>query len=82
VSLRYLAPPLALVGVTGGLVLGAVGVTAALVIPAGYVAGVVAGSVLTGRGLPWPVLLRLPLVFATMHGAWALGFLLGPRDLP
>ncbi len=80
VSLRYLAPPVAVVGVTGGLLLAAAGVTPALVLPAGYAAGVVAGSALTGRGLPRQALLRLPLVFATMHGAWGLGFLLGPRD--
>jgi succinoglycan biosynthesis protein ExoA len=39
------------------------------------------GSALVGRGLPWPARVRLPLVFATMHGAWALGFLLSPRSL-
>jgi succinoglycan biosynthesis protein ExoA len=76
VSLRYLAPPAALVGVTGGLLLAAAGVTPALVLPAGYAAGIVAGSALTGRGLSWRALLRLPVVYATMHGAWALGFLL------
>jgi succinoglycan biosynthesis protein ExoA len=75
VSLRYLAPPVALIGVAGGLALAAAGLSWGLAVPAGYAAGVVAGSAVTGRDLPWAVRLQLPLVFATMHGAWGLGFL-------
>jgi succinoglycan biosynthesis protein ExoA len=52
-----------------------------LVIPAGYAVAVVAGSLVIGRELPPAALLRLPLVFATMHGSWAVGFLTSPASL-
>jgi succinoglycan biosynthesis protein ExoA len=80
VNLRYLAPPAALLGVVGGVAFGAAGVPAAWILPGGYAAVVVAGSALTGRGQPWPVRVRLPLVYATMHLAWGWGFLVGPRS--
>lgn len=80
-SPRYLAPPGAVVGVTAGLVAGAAGFPPAFLLPAGYAGGILAGSVLTGRRLAAGSLLRLPLVYATMHGAWGLGFLFSPRDL-
>jgi glycosyltransferase involved in cell wall biosynthesis len=80
-NLRYLAPPTAVVGVVGGLIAGVAGFTPAFVLPAGYAGGVLAGSVLTGRGLPAGVRLRLPVVYATMHGSWGLGFLFSPRGL-
>jgi succinoglycan biosynthesis protein ExoA len=81
VNLRYLAPPAAVAGVVGGLVAGVAGFTPAFVLPAGYAAAILAGSALTGRGLPPGARLRLPVVYATMHGSWGLGFLLSPRDL-
>jgi glycosyltransferase involved in cell wall biosynthesis len=80
-NLRYLAPPVAVVGVVGGLIAGLAGFPPAFVLPGGYAAAVLAGSALTGRGLPARVQLRLPVVYATMHGSWGLGFLLSPRDL-
>ncbi len=87
-SARYLAPPAALLAVAGGTLVGAVGVvsgsrllTAGLLVPVGYAVGIAVGSVATGRGLPPAALVRLPLVYATMHGSWALGFLTSPRDL-
>ena len=82
VSLRYLAPPLALVGVAAGLAVGLVGTVAgigplewAFALPGGYAAFVLAGAVVTGRGLPVRSKLLLPAVFATMHGSWGYGFL-------
>jgi len=85
---RYLAPPAALVAVAAGTAAGVVGLatgrpwlTTGLVVPAGYAAGILAGTVVTGRGLPSAALVRLPVVYATMHGAWAVGFLTSPRDL-
>jgi glycosyltransferase involved in cell wall biosynthesis len=80
VNLRYLAPPTAVVAVSAGLV---AAVCAAflsrwlllgLLVPGGYLAGVLVATLLTG-GLPAAARLRLPLVFATMHGAWGSGFL-------
>ena len=80
VNLRYLAPPTALLGVTLGLVLGLVGIAVqpllwALLLPAGYVAGVLAGSIVTARGLRARAALWLPVVYPTMHGSWGVGFL-------
>ena len=74
VNLRYLAPPIVLTAFVLGLGVGIVWPWA-FVVPAAYVAGVVVGSAFTGRGLPWRSRLRLPLVYATMHGAWGAGFL-------
>ncbi|MGH3451699.1 MAG: glycosyltransferase family 2 protein [Haloechinothrix sp.] len=81
VNLRYLAPPVAVVGVVGGLVAGAAGFLPAFILPGGYAAGVLAGSVLTGRGLPAGAWARLPLVYATMHTSWGTGFIFSPRNL-
>ena len=41
-----------------------------------------AGSAVEGRYLPWKALLWMPLVCATMHVSWGLGFLLGLREQP
>lgn len=81
VSIRYLAPPVALVGVAGGIVLGALGVKVGWLAPLGYAALVVGGSAWVGRGLEPDVGVRLPLVIATMHGSWAVGFLSSPSGL-
>lgn len=77
INARYLAPPLAVVGVLAGLLLAPLW-WPALVLPVGYLALVTAGSVWVGRGQPLGVLLRLPLVIASMHLCWGSGFLLGP----
>lgn len=77
---RYLAAPLATLGVAGGLVAG-VFWWPALVLPAGYVAAVLAGTALTVRGLSARSGAWLPLVYATMHLAWGTGFLTSPRGL-
>jgi succinoglycan biosynthesis protein ExoA len=78
---RYLAPPVAVLGVLGGAVLAATGRKVGLLGPLGYAATVLGGSVVTGRDLPRDALLRLPAVYATMHLCWGAGFLLSPRDL-
>ena len=51
------------------------------VLPAGYLAAIVVGSAVIGRDLPPAARLRLPVVFATMHGSWGAGFLTSPRSL-
>jgi len=86
VSSRYLAPPLALVAVTGGTILGVVGLVTGtrgllvgFVLPAGYAAADLIASARAARGLPWRSSRWLPLVFATMHGAWGAGFIRGAR---
>jgi hypothetical protein len=87
VSPRYLAPPAALVGVAVGTVAGVAGLVGGppwlrlgLAGPLGYAALVAVGSLTAGAGLPSGARARLPVAIATMHGAWGLGFLVGPRD--
>ncbi|HKG50498.1 MAG TPA: glycosyltransferase family 2 protein [Actinomycetales bacterium] len=85
---RYLAPPMALLGVTGGTALGvAAAVTGrrtlawGMILPAGYAAVVAAGTVFAGRGLPRRAALRLPVVLPTMHLSWGWGFLTSPASI-
>jgi hypothetical protein len=78
---RYLAPPAVVLAVLGGAALAATGRRLGWAAPGGYAAAVVSGSVVTGRGLPPAAAVRLPVVYATMHFAWGLGFLLSPKGL-
>jgi glycosyltransferase involved in cell wall biosynthesis len=86
-SLRYLAAPIAVLGIAAGLVLTPLGLiwpplAAGVVLPLGYaVAVVVAGAGVVGRGLATGVRLRLPVAIATMHLSWGLGFLTSPANL-
>ena len=81
VRVHYLVPPATLLGVVAGSALALTGRRAGLAAPLGYAAAVLAASAVTGRRLPPGVRWQLPLVFATMHGAWAVGFLTSPTDL-
>ncbi|MFL6054133.1 MAG: glycosyltransferase family 2 protein [Actinoallomurus sp.] len=78
---RYLAPPLAVVAIAAGAIAGLFGFWPGWIVPGGYAAAILAGSVATGRGLPPSAWVRLPLVYATMHLAWGAGFLLSPPSL-
>jgi glycosyltransferase involved in cell wall biosynthesis len=80
-NLRYLAPPLAVVGITVGAVAGAFGFWPGWILPGGYAVAILAGAAVTGRGLPVSAWVRLPLVYATMHLSWGLGFLMSPPGL-
>jgi succinoglycan biosynthesis protein ExoA len=75
VNLRYLAPPLALLGVVAGLVLSTFASPLTLTLPAAYLLLVIGGSLVVGRKLPPLALATLPVVIATMHMAWGAGFL-------
>jgi glycosyltransferase involved in cell wall biosynthesis len=83
-SVRYLAAPVALVGVVAGTVLGLVSVPGPAWLrigwaaPLGYTALVVVGGAIVGRELDLAARVRLPAVLATMHLSWGTGFLLGP----
>ena len=86
VSLRYLAPPLALIAVAGGTAMGVAGIVTGsrglllgFTLPAGYLAADLVASARAARGLPSSSSRWLPAVFATMHGAWGAGFLRGAR---
>ena len=80
-NLRYLAPPLAVLGMGAGIIAGTIGFWPGWLLPGGYAVAMIAGAGMTGRGLPISAWVRLPLVYATMHVSWGLGFLTSPPGL-
>jgi len=86
-SLRYLAPPLAVLAVVFGTLLGIVSLftvpwlAIGFAAPLGYLLGIGLGSLRESRGQAAGVRLRLPLVLATMHFSWGWGFLTSPKSL-
>jgi succinoglycan biosynthesis protein ExoA len=76
-KLRQAIPPVALVANVAGLALGLLD-RRALVAPAAYAAVVLAASAELGRGRPKRSAMWLPVTFAIMHTAWAVGFFWGP----
>ncbi|MBR7829937.1 glycosyltransferase family 2 protein [Actinospica sp. MGRD01-02] len=86
-SLRYLAPPLAVLAVILGTLMTiasfftlpwlAIGSAA----PIGYLMAIFLGSIQESRGQAAGVRLRLPLVLVTMHFSWGWGFLTSPKSL-
>lgn len=81
INLRYLAPPTAVCAIAAGIVVGAAVTPWAFVVPAGYVAAIVAGSLPAGKGLSLKARARIPVALATMHMSWGYGFLTSPRSL-
>ncbi|MGW6513576.1 glycosyltransferase family 2 protein [Streptomyces niveus] len=81
INLRYLAPPVAVCANVLGVVVGLAFTPWALMVPGGYLAAIVAGSIPAGRGLPLKARLQIPLALATMHMSWGVGFLTSPRSL-
>ena len=81
INLRYLAPPAAVCAIAAGVLVGAVLTPWGFVVPAGYLAAVVAGSLPAGRGLSFGARARIPLALATMHMSWGWGFLTSPKKL-
>jgi hypothetical protein len=88
VSVRYLAPPAAVVGLAGSALFAAVGALAGwkhawlgIVPSAAYAGAVTAGGWVISRGEPASVRVRVPVALATMHMSWGVGFLTSPRDL-
>jgi succinoglycan biosynthesis protein ExoA len=86
---RYLAPPVAVSLLVVGALLGIIGLitgisllTLGFLAPLGYGLAVVAGSGMEGRYLPWKALFWLPMVIATMHVSWGLGFIVGLQERP
>jgi glycosyltransferase involved in cell wall biosynthesis len=81
INLRYLAPPVAMLGIAAGAVVGALVHPVGWVVPGGYIAGIVFGSLPAGKGLDAGARLRIPVALATMHMSWGWGFLTSPRAL-
>lgn len=96
INLRYLAPPAAVAAMTAGTAAGIAGLaglasgaggiwppllTAGFAAPVLYGAGVLAITLAASRRLKLQVTVRLPLVLATMHVCWGIGFLTSPRGL-
>jgi succinoglycan biosynthesis protein ExoA len=88
VSLRYLAAPVAVAAVAGGVAVAGIGaavrapwlVVLGLSAPVGYAAANAAASAhsaLSPPRLTAREAAKLPAVYATMHGSWGLGFLRG-----
>jgi GT2 family glycosyltransferase len=78
-SLRYLAPPFAVVVNLLSLVSG-VFVTPLLLLPLMvYIFTIVIGGFMIGRKITDKLL--MPLVLATMHMSWGLGFITSPKNL-
>jgi succinoglycan biosynthesis protein ExoA len=83
---RYLAAPVATAGVATGTAAGllaAAGGPGWLAVgwfaPAGYAVGVVFAGLVEGSGLPLRARAWLPVVLATMHMTWGVGFIVGSR---
>ncbi|MFE0193969.1 glycosyltransferase family 2 protein [Streptomyces sp. NPDC058989] len=81
INLRYLAPPTAVGAIAAGLVVGATLTPWGLVVPAGYLAAITAGSLPAGKGLSLKARAQIPVALATMHMSWGVGFLTSPRSL-
>jgi succinoglycan biosynthesis protein ExoA len=86
-TVRYLAPPLALLGVLAGSVVGLFGVAVdsrllrvGFLAPVGYLTLITGGSLITTRPMSAAARLRLPLVLAATHLAWGAGFLRGKKS--
>ena len=87
VSARYLAAPATVLALVVGTLMGLLSVggspwlAVGWLAPIGYALLLIGGSVVVGRGLSPRSWVMLPVVFATMHLAWGLGFLTSPRRL-
>jgi Glycosyl transferase family 2 len=88
INLRYLAPPAAVLALAAGIAAGLAGVVsgpawlmAGFLVPAAYLAGVLAVAAMAARSAPARVVARIPMVLPTMHICWGVGFLTSPRGL-
>jgi succinoglycan biosynthesis protein ExoA len=86
-SVRYLAAPVAVLGIVGGSLAGLVGVATGsrllqvgFAAPVGYLALVTGGALTAGR-MPVRARAWLPVVLTATHLSWGTGFLVGrPRS--
>lgn len=79
INLRYLAPPVTVVISVLSVIFG-LALNPLFLIPAAfYLLGNLVGSLVIGKNLKEKVV--LPIILATMHFAWGLGFLTSPKKL-
>ncbi len=79
-QLRQLATPLLVLGLVASVVLGLMGLTwAAAPLPLLYLVILALGSAAIGVRHRNPAAILLPLVLATMHLSWGIGFFIPPR---
>lgn len=84
-SLRYLAPPVLVLGILLGVLAAAFApvlswwLLLGLLPAVDYALTISAVGLHEGRGTPWPVRLRVPVAMALTHLAWGTGFLLRAR---
>lgn len=81
INLRYLAPPVALVAIAGGLV-GGLFWAPLWIVPAAYLTAIGVGGLRIAAGEPASVRVLVPPVLATMHLSWGWGFLTSRVRLP
>lgn len=81
-SIRYLAPPVAVLAIVFGTLLGLLSfvttgwLALGFLAPFGYVAGITVVGLIEGRGLALAARLRVPLAMGLLHMSWGTGFLL------
>ena len=76
---RYLAPPVATVAIAASLLTG-LAIHPLFFIPAlTYCSAIIASSIVIGKGLRERA--TLPIVLATMHISWGIGFISSPSNL-
>lgn len=88
VSLRYLAPPMAVTGLVASVSAAVIGglsgrrkAWVAWLPSAVYTGAVVVGGLLISPDEPARVRMRVPVALATMHMSWGVGFLTSPANL-
>ena len=80
VNLRYLTPPAVVLACAAGT-LAALVTPWTLIVPGGYLLGVLGATALTAKGLSARSVASLPVVYVTMHVSWGIGFLTSPKRL-
>ena len=79
INFRYLAPPVTVAITALSLVLG-VTINPVFFLPTGiYLAGNLMGAFVIGKDLREKIM--LPVILATMHFSWGIGFITSPREL-
>jgi glycosyltransferase involved in cell wall biosynthesis len=80
INLRYLAPPLTLIGCIVGLI-GAFAHPVFLLLPALYLSFNLFGAITLIAKNRAPQMFQLPLILATMHFSWAWGFITSTKQV-